>query len=100
MSQNHHVCVAGVEFANDAPFSLIAGPCVMESRQHAFDMAGSLSELTRELDLGFVYKTSYDKANRTSLESARGVGLDAALPVFKDLRAQLGCPVLTDVHSA
>jgi 2-dehydro-3-deoxyphosphooctonate aldolase (KDO 8-P synthase) len=98
MSQQHHVLVGNVEFANNAQFSLIAGPCAMESRQHAFDMAGALRDLTLELGIGFVYKTSFDKANRTSIESARGVGLEGAIPVFEDLRRELGCPVLTDVH--
>lgn len=93
------VAVGAATFANDAPLALIAGPCQMESRQHAFDMAGALKELTRKLGIGFVYKTSYDKANRTSLSGKRGAGLDAALPVFADLRKDLGVPVLTDVHA-
>jgi len=86
-------------FANDAPLALIAGPCQLESRQHAFDMAGSLKELTEKLGIGFVFKTSFDKANRTSLSGKRGAGLEAALPVFADLRKELGVPVLTDVHT-
>jgi 2-dehydro-3-deoxyphosphooctonate aldolase (KDO 8-P synthase) len=93
------VTVGEAVFANDAPLALIAGPCQLESRQHAFDMAGALKELTEKLKIGFVYKTSFDKANRTSLGSPRGVGLDAALPVFADLRKELGVPVLTDVHT-
>jgi 2-dehydro-3-deoxyphosphooctonate aldolase (KDO 8-P synthase) len=93
------VTVGDAVFANDAPLSLIAGPCQLESRQHAFDMAGSLKELTARLGIGFVYKTSYDKANRTSLSGKRGAGLDAALPVFADLRRELGVPILTDVHT-
>ncbi len=96
---NHTVTVGNAVFANDAPLALIAGPCQLESRAHAFDMAGALKELTDRLGLGFVYKTSYDKANRTSLSSTRGAGLDAALPVFADLRRELGVPVLTDVHT-
>ena len=100
MSQpNPSVTVGSVTFANDAPLALIAGPCQLESRAHAFDMAGSLKELTEKLGIGFVYKTSYDKANRTSLASTRGAGLEAALPVFADLRKELGVPVLTDVHT-
>jgi 2-dehydro-3-deoxyphosphooctonate aldolase (KDO 8-P synthase) len=94
-----HVRAGNVTFGNDLPFVLIAGPCAMEGRQHAFDMAGKLKELTQKLGLGFVYKTSFDKANRTSIKSNRGIGLDTALPVFQDLRKQLGVPVLTDVHA-
>lgn len=96
---NHTVTAGAVRFANDAPLALIAGPCQLESRQHAFDMAGALKELTQKLGIGFVYKTSYDKANRTSLSGKRGAGLDAALPIFADLRRDLGVPILTDVHT-
>ncbi|MCV3241507.1 3-deoxy-8-phosphooctulonate synthase [Mesorhizobium sp. ZC-5] len=96
---NHTVAAGNVRFANDAPLALIAGPCQLESRQHAFDMAGALKELCQKLDIGLVYKTSYDKANRTSLSATRGAGLDAALPVFDDLRKEFGLPVLTDIHS-
>ncbi|MEM6763090.1 MAG: 3-deoxy-8-phosphooctulonate synthase [Pseudomonadota bacterium] len=100
---NETVTVAAaqpVAFSNHAPFALIAGPCQMESRDHAFQMAGALKELTAELGIPFVYKTSFDKANRTSLSGKRGVGLDASLSVFEALRAELGVPVLTDVHTA
>ena len=93
------VDVGGVSFANDAPFALIAGPCQMESRDHAFDMCGRLKEMTDALGLGFVYKSSFDKANRTSLTGKRGMGLDAALPVFADVKKAFGVPVLTDVHN-
>lgn len=96
---NSHVTVGNVVFGNAAPLSLIAGPCQLESRQHAFDMAGALKELTEKLGIGFVYKSSYDKANRTSLAGTRGAGLEAALPVFEALRKELGVPVLTDVHT-
>ncbi|AWC23899.1 2-dehydro-3-deoxyphosphooctonate aldolase [Aminobacter sp. MSH1] len=96
---NANVTVGKTLFANDAPLSLIAGPCQFESRQHAFDMAGKLKELTQKLGIGFVYKSSFDKANRSSLSSTRGAGLDAALPVFADLRKELGVSVLTDVHT-
>ena len=96
---NHTVAAGNVRFANDAPLALIAGPCQLESRQHAFDMAGALKELCQKLGIGLVYKTSYDKANRTSLGATRGAGLDAALPVFDDLRREFGLPVLTDIHS-
>ena len=96
---NANVTVGKTLFANDAPLSLIAGPCQFESRQHAFDMAGKLKELTQKLGIGFVYKSSFDKANRSSLSSTRGAGLDAALPVFADLRKELGVTVITDVHT-
>ncbi|RWB04325.1 3-deoxy-8-phosphooctulonate synthase [Mesorhizobium sp.] len=96
---NSSVTVGNVVFGNIAPLSLIAGPCQLESRQHAFDMAGALKELTEKLGLGLVYKTSYDKANRTSLGGTRGAGLDTALPVFDDLRKAFSLPVLTDIHT-
>jgi 2-dehydro-3-deoxyphosphooctonate aldolase (KDO 8-P synthase) len=96
---NRTVAVGNVRFANDAPLALIAGPCQLESRQHAFDMAGALKEMAQRLGIGLVYKSSYDKANRTSLSGKRGAGLDAALPVFDDLRKEFGLPVLTDVHT-
>ena len=99
MQPNATVTVGTATFANTGPLTLIAGPCQLESRQHAFDMAGALQELTGELGIGFVYKTSYDKANRTSLGATRGAGLDAALPVFADLREALGISILTDVHT-
>jgi 2-dehydro-3-deoxyphosphooctonate aldolase (KDO 8-P synthase) len=96
---NSSVTVGNVVFGNGAPLSLIAGPCQLESRQHAFDMAGALKELTQKLSIGLVYKTSYDKANRTSLGGTRGAGLDAALPVFDDLRKAFSLPILTDIHT-
>ncbi|WP_159585834.1 3-deoxy-8-phosphooctulonate synthase [Chelativorans xinjiangense] len=99
MGPNPRVEVGQAVFANNAPLALIAGPCQLESRDHAFEMAGALKELTRKLGIGFVYKTSFDKANRTSLSGKRGAGLDAALPVFADLRRELDVPVLTDVHT-
>ncbi len=100
MTQPNNTVTAGsVSFSNSGPLSLIAGPCQLESHQHAFDMAGSLKELTARLGIGLVYKTSYDKANRTSLSGRRGAGLEAALPVFDDLRKEFGLPVLTDIHT-
>jgi 2-dehydro-3-deoxyphosphooctonate aldolase (KDO 8-P synthase) len=96
---NEIVNAGKVSFANDGPLSLIAGPCQLESRQHAFDMAGSLKEIAGRLGIGLVYKTSYDKANRTSLSGARGAGLDAAMPIFDDIRREFGLPILTDVHT-
>ncbi len=88
-----------VAFAQTEKLSLIAGPCQMESRAHAFMMAGALSELCKKLDLGLVYKSSFDKANRTSLSGKRGIGLDKAMEIFADLKKEFGFPVLTDVHT-
>ena len=88
-----------VTFSNSGPLALIAGPCQMESREHAFEMAGRLKEICAERDLGLVYKTSFDKANRTSLSGKRGLGLDRSLEVFEALRKQFSLPVLTDVHT-
>jgi len=95
---NPIVTVGKARFGNALPLALIAGPCALESRAHAFEMAGALKEITARLKIGFVYKTSFDKANRTSAQSARGIGLDKALAIFADLRGTLGVPVLTDVH--
>ena len=98
LSVNPIVTTQGVRFGNELKVVLIAGPCALESRDHAFDMAGALEELTRKLDIGFVFKSSFDKANRTSLDALRGLGLDKALAIFADIREKLGIPVLTDVH--
>src|SRR5215469_3405100 len=95
---NPVVAVGKAKFGNDLPLAVIAGPCALESRAHAFDMASALKELTAKLGLGFVYKSSFDKANRTSATSARGLGLDQSLSIFGELREKLGVPVLTDVH--
>jgi 2-dehydro-3-deoxyphosphooctonate aldolase (KDO 8-P synthase) len=95
---NAVVAVGNAKFGNALPLALIAGPCVLESRTHAFDMAAALKEIAAKLNLGFVYKTSFDKANRTSATSVRGLGLDQALSIFAELRDKLGVPVLTDVH--
>lgn len=92
------VTVGGVTFANDRPIGLFAGPCQMESRAHALEMAGALKEICGRLGIGLVYKTSFDKANRTSLSGRRGLGLAAALPVFAEIRERLGLPCVTDVH--
>ena len=99
LAPNSSVTVGNVVFDNNAALALIAGPCQFESRQHAFDMAGALKELTGKLGIGLVYKTSYDKANRTSLSATRGAGMEAALPVFDELRKEFSLPVLTDVHT-
>ena len=97
---NPVVTAGATRFGNDLPFTLIAGPCALESRAHALEMATALKEITGKLGIGLVYKTSFDKANRTSAASARGVGLDVALPIFADVREQTGLPILTDVHEA
>ncbi|NWG46135.1 MAG: 3-deoxy-8-phosphooctulonate synthase [Alphaproteobacteria bacterium] len=98
MTPNSVVSLGALRIGNDLPFTLIAGPCALESRAHAFEMAGALKEMTGRLGIGLIYKTSFDKANRTSAGSARGMGLDRALPIFAELRESLGLPVLTDVH--
>src|SRR6202035_2168379 len=98
MKPNPTVTIGSARFSNTLPLALIAGPCALESRAHAFDMAAALKEITARLNIGFVYKTSFDKANRTSAKSARGLGLDTALSIFAELREKLGVPVLTDVH--
>ena len=95
---NPIVAAGAVRFGNDLPLALIAGPCALESRAHALETASALKEIAARLGIGLVYKTSFDKANRTSAASARGIGLDEALPVFAEIRASLGIPVLTDVH--
>src|ERR1700689_1014604 len=95
---NAVLTVGKAKFGNALPLALIAGPCALESRAHAFEMAVALKEITAKLKLGFVYKTSFDKANRTSAASARGIGLDKALAIFAELREKLGVAVLTDVH--
>jgi len=94
------VAAGAVRFGNRLPLALIAGPCVLESRDHALEMAGALKEIAGRLGIGLVYKTSFDKANRTSATSARGFGLDRALAVFEEIRARLDVPVLTDVHES
>lgn len=95
------VSVGSVTFANDKPFALIAGPCVLESRQHAYDMCGKIQEITKKLGIGMIYKSSFDKANRTSVSGVRtGVAFDDAMQVFKDIKKDFGVPVITDVHTA
>ena len=97
---NSTVTIGAVRFGNDVPVSLIAGPCALESKAHALEMASALKEIAARAGIGFVYKTSFDKANRTSARSARGLGLDQALPIFSEIRDKLKVPVLTDVHEA
>lgn len=97
---NRAVSAGTVTFANDRPIAVLAGPCQMESRAHALEMASALKEIAVRLGLGLVYKTSFDKANRTSLSGQRGLGLEKALSVFAEIRESLGLPVVTDVHEA
>ena len=89
-----------LKISNDNPFCLIAGPCQLENEQHAIDMAGKIKEITKKYQLGFIYKTSFDKANRTSIKGKRGAGLDKSLPIFDKIRKELETPVLTDIHTA
>ena len=89
-----------LSISNTHPFTLIAGPCQLESEQHAMDMSGKLKEITSELNIGFIYKTSFDKANRTSLKGKRGIGLEQSLPIFDKIRKEINVPVLTDIHNA
>ena len=96
---NPTVAVGSARFSNAAPLVLIAGPCQLESRGHAMDMAGALKEMCAKLGIGLVYKTSYDKANRTSMAGKRGAGLEAAMPIFDEIRSGYGLPILTDVHT-
>ena len=98
MSKPRHIRIGDVAVGNDLPLVLIAGPCALESRQHALDISGRLKEMAKKLGIGLIYKTSYDKANRTSGASPRGIGLEDALPIFSEIRDATGLPVLTDVH--
>jgi 2-dehydro-3-deoxyphosphooctonate aldolase (KDO 8-P synthase) len=97
---NPIVSVGAVRFGNTLPLTLIAGPCALESRDHALEMVSALKEIAGKLGIGLVYKTSFDKANRTSGKSHRGMGLERALPIFAEMREKFGVPVLTDVHEA
>ncbi|UAB78827.1 3-deoxy-8-phosphooctulonate synthase [Erythrobacter sp. SCSIO 43205] len=93
-----HVCIDNLTIGNDLPFTLIAGPCAMESRAHALEMASGLHEICEVLGLGLIYKSSFDKGNRTDVNAPRGIGLAKALEVFAEVRETFGCPVITDVH--
>lgn len=98
MTAPNRIRIGNVTVANDAPFVLIAGPCALESRAHAMEMSAALVEITAKLGIGLIYKSSFDKANRTSLDSPRGMGLAESLPILADVRETHGCPVLTDIH--
>ena len=88
-----------IEISNDSKICIIAGPCQLETEQHAIDMAGKIQDITKKFGVGFIYKTSFDKANRTSLKGKRGAGLDASLPVFDKIKKELNIPILTDIHN-
>jgi 2-dehydro-3-deoxyphosphooctonate aldolase (KDO 8-P synthase) len=98
MTAPNRIQIGNVTVANDAPFVLIAGPCALESRAHAMEMSSALVEITAKLGIGLIYKSSFDKANRTSLDSPRGVGMLDSLPILAEVRETYGCPVLTDIH--
>src|SRR6202451_981032 len=98
MNPNPVVTLGDIRIGNAEKLTIIAGPCQLESRSHAFDMAGALKEACETAGVGLIYKTSFDKANRTSANSERGLGLERALPIFADIRSKFGLPVLTDVH--
>ena len=97
--ENKTVKCGKLSISNANPFTLIAGPCQLENEKHAVEVASKLKAMTQELNIGLIYKTSFDKANRTSLESKRGAGLEKSLPVFDKIRKEVGVPVLTDVHT-
>ena len=97
---NHKVKCSNFEIANDKPFTLIAGPCQLENEEHALKISSELKKITKDLGINLIYKTSFDKANRTSLKGKRGMGLDKSLPIFDKIREEIGLPVLTDVHTA
>ena len=94
----HHVKVGSLTIGNDLPLTIIAGPCQMESRAHALEVASALKEIAAKAGLGLIYKSSFDKANRTSLKGKRGLGLKESLPVFAEIKEKLGLPTLTDIH--
>jgi len=96
---NHSVKCSNFEIANNKPFTLISGPCQLESEEHAIKISTELKKITNELGINFIYKTSFDKANRTSLKGKRGIGLERSLPIFDKIRKEVGVPVLTDVHT-
>ena len=97
--ENKLVKCGKLNISNTKPFTLIAGPCQLENEKHALDVASELKKITEKLGVGLIYKTSFDKANRTSLKGKRGAGLENSLPVFDKIRKDLGIPVLTDVHT-
>ena len=97
--KNNFVKCGKLNISNNSPFTLIAGPCQLENEKHALEVANKLKEITKKLGIGLIYKTSFDKANRTSLKGKRGIGLDASLPIFDKIKKDLDVPILTDVHN-
>ena len=100
MKKFKKISLGDISISNDLPLVLIAGPCQMESRDHTLEIAIGIKEITEKYNIKFIFKTSFDKANRTSLDSKRGVGLKASLPIFQEVKEKIKCPVLTDVHSS
>ena len=98
--KNFKVKCGSIEISNTNNFCLIAGPCQLESEQHALDISGKIKEITSKLEIGFIYKTSFDKANRTSLKGKRGVGLEKSLPIFDKIKKEINVPILTDIHNS
>ena len=98
--KNYKIKCSKFEIANDKPFTLIAGPCQLESENHAIKISSELKKITSKLKINLIYKTSFDKANRTSLKGKRGLGLEKSLPIFDKIRDKVGVPILTDVHTA
>ncbi len=97
--KNHKIKCLNFEIANDKPFTLIAGPCQLENEEHALKISSELKKITSDLGINLIYKTSFDKANRTSIKGKRGIGLEKSLPIFDKIRKEVGLPVLTDVHT-
>lgn len=100
MTTARHVHVGNLTIGNDKPIVLLAGPCALESRDHALEVSHALVELCGKLGIGLIYKTSFDKANRTSVSGGRGLGLEKSLPILAEVREKWGCPVVTDVHES
>ena len=98
--KNIKVNCGNIEISNNSKIFIIAGPCQLETEQHAMDMVGKIKEITSKFNMGFVYKTSFDKANRTSLKGQRGMGLEQSLPIFDKIKKELKVPILTDIHNA
>ena len=97
---NRKIKCSNFDIANDKPFTLIAGPCQLENESHAIKISTELKKITSEIGINLIYKTSFDKANRTSLKGKRGIGLEKSLPIFNKIRKEVGVPVLTDIHTA
>lgn len=99
MTKHNHIGLKNFKIGNDLPFVLLAGPCQIESRDHAIDMSGAVQEITKKLGIPYIYKSSFDKANRSSIKTQRGIGLEKSLAIFEEIRIKMGLPVVTDIHS-